>query len=349
LSERAPVSRDGSARVGPTSLSPVIRADCQEPVELAQEFKHLSVDEALRTSHLVEAVIAVGLRDPVGNARAAAAARAAKKRSRVLTAVLGWRPDDGGSPSTPVTQCRPGLQEAAAVRRAFAWMNRSSTVEDGRTRRVCRGISVGMLRHIRCCDEAGEVFRPLHQMYSSCKNAREEAVPKTVLLADPSYSICAFLVRQFQELGVEEVWCADTTDNACAIAAISPPDLIVLELQFGRGSTGFGLLRQLRALAPGSPAVVVTGYGSEAAAVRALALGAKACLSKPASAVEILLASGLRSPDAIAANELSLSLEEAKNAYLRAVLEEAGSISEAARRLGLERRAFRRMLARLPA
>jgi hypothetical protein len=49
--------------------------------------------------------------------------------------------------------------------------------------------------------------------------------------------------------------------------------------------------------------------------------------------VEILLASGLRSPETIADNELSLSLEEAKDAYLRAVLEEAGSISEAARRL----------------
>jgi hypothetical protein len=48
--------------------------------ETAQRLKHCAVDEALRVSHLAEALIELALRDPAVLAKAVVAAKAAKKR-----------------------------------------------------------------------------------------------------------------------------------------------------------------------------------------------------------------------------------------------------------------------------
>ena len=97
--------------------------------------------------------------------------------------------------------------------------------------------------------------------------------------------------------------------------------------------------------------MILTAYGSMAAAVQALKFGAVACLAKPASVGEILRACGVPTErDSVGEEPIlqHMSLQRAHWEYLQRVFEDAGSVSEAARRLGVDRRSLRRMLTKTP-
>jgi two-component system, response regulator RegA len=94
--------------------------------------------------------------------------------------------------------------------------------------------------------------------------------------------------------------------------------------------------------------VIVTAYGSVASAVRAVKLGVGGYLVKPARGVHVLHAIG---QGAAAGDEVQasyLSLDRAIWEVLNEAVEQAGTVSGAARRLGLHARSLRRMLAKYP-
>lgn len=124
------------------------------------------------------------------------------------------------------------------------------------------------------------------------------------------------------------------------------PDLIIAEYRLA-GKSVLDLLGCLpRPL--WSRLVIVTAYGSVASAVRAVKLGVCGYLVKPARGIHVLRAAGR---DPIAAEEVAasyLSLDRAIWEVLNEAVEQAGTVSGAARRLGLHARSLRRMLAKYP-
>jgi two-component system response regulator RegA len=146
-----------------------------------------------------------------------------------------------------------------------------------------------------------------------------------------------FAERHFQVIQV------DSRELLLDTVALHQHQLIVLELQLG-GVPTFDLVGPLRRQYPQSAIVVTALCGSIAAAVRSIREGALDFLIKPVTADQIL--SSL-APDGVTPVEHP-SLDRAIWEYLQQCVQRAGSIAEAARRLGLHRRSLRRMLQSTP-
>jgi two-component system response regulator RegA len=146
-----------------------------------------------------------------------------------------------------------------------------------------------------------------------------------------------------------EVRTAASAREAEALAREESPEWALVDLRMPHGS-GLELVRVLRALDGGTRIVVLTGYGSIATAVEAIRSGACHYLTKPADVDEILAAfegpggEGARGPRE-GTSVPSLDLVEWE--HLQRVLADCGgSLSEAARRLGMHRRSLQRKVAR---
>lgn len=123
------------------------------------------------------------------------------------------------------------------------------------------------------------------------------------------------------------------------------PDLVVAEYRLA-GKCVLDLLDAVpRELWP--RLVIVTSYGSVASAVRAIQLGVRGYLVKPASGADVLRAAGHEAAPPEAPGSY-LSLDRAIWEVLTEAVEQAGTVSGAARRLGLHARSLRRMLAKYP-
>jgi two-component system response regulator RegA len=101
--------------------------------------------------------------------------------------------------------------------------------------------------------------------------------------------------------------------------------------------------------------VIVTAYASIASAVRAVKLGVGGYLIKPTRGDQVLRAAGYpvagEDPEVAAlrdGGEPHLSLDRAIWEFLTQAVEDAGTLSGAARLLGLHARSLRRMLAKYP-
>jgi two-component system response regulator RegA len=137
------------------------------------------------------------------------------------------------------------------------------------------------------------------------------------------------------------------------IAANGAPDLIAAEYRLA-GKRLDDLLEVVpQALWP--RLVIVTAYASIASAVRAVKLGVGGYLIKPARGDQVLRAAGYSvagdAPDVLALHNAAqpyLSLDRAIWEFLTQAVEDAGTLSGAARLLGLHARSLRRMLAKYP-
>jgi len=101
--------------------------------------------------------------------------------------------------------------------------------------------------------------------------------------------------------------------------------------------------------------VIVTAYASIASAVHAVKRGVGGYLVKPARGDQVLRAAGYAvpgdAPDVVALRDAAhpyLSLDRAIWEFLTQAVEDAGTLSGAARLLGLHARSLRRMLAKYP-
>ena len=171
------------------------------------------------------------------------------------------------------------------------------------------------------------------------------------LLLDDDCGARGQLARELRAHGFE----VEATDDAAAATAAAlgqHPALVVLELRT-RAAAGLELLARLQPQLPGTRFVVLTNYGSVATAVRAMRLGATNYLCKPAAAAEVLRAAAHAASNDVDAAEphppalaaaAALTLDEAIWEYVHRTIEEAGSLSEAARRLGLWRQSLKRMI-----
>jgi len=153
----------------------------------------------------------------------------------------------------------------------------------------------------------------------------------------------------FQEVVSVATMCG-AIDAACA----HPFDAALLDLELPDGN-GVDLIPILIDRHPAMTVVVVTGFGSYAAAVDAVRLGASDFLAKPASFPQLLAAldgrdiRGLRHASQSSSRPVPLTLARVEWETINRVLaESSGNVSEAARRLGIRRQSLQRKLRNRP-
>jgi DNA-binding NtrC family response regulator len=78
-----------------------------------------------------------------------------------------------------------------------------------------------------------------------------------------------------------EVALADSGEQALAIFADEPADLVLTDLALGRGASGLDVLRAVKARRPETAVVMITAHGSEKIAVEAMKAGAEDYVPKP--------------------------------------------------------------------
>jgi two-component system, response regulator RegA len=171
--------------------------------------------------------------------------------------------------------------------------------------------------------------------------------PALLLLVEDDRALRTVLERALAARG----FLVDAVDSkAAALAAVAArqPRFVVCDLRLPDGS-GLDLLEELSQQAPAARAVVLTGWGSIPAALRAFRAGAVDFLTKPASADQIVAAL-LAEASATPPPELAVpTLDRVEWEHIQRVLSECGgNVSRAARLLGLDRRSLQRKLAKRP-
>jgi len=166
----------------------------------------------------------------------------------------------------------------------------------------------------------------------------------TILVVDDDAVFRASFARMLRRRGFEVV-AVGSVREALEVVDEAKPERAVIDLKMPGGS-GLELVETLQ----GRPCevVVLTGYGSIATALEAVRLGAKHYLTKPADCDDVLAAfdGGLEMrPEGVRDEPKTPSLARTEWEHINRVLNDTGgNISEAARRLGLQRRTLQRKL-----
>lgn len=109
---------------------------------------------------------------------------------------------------------------------------------------------------------------------------------ETVLIIDDSAELRSVL-ETILPFGGYRVLCAATGEAGLALASEQRPDLIMVDLELP-DTNGLRILEELNAWGLTVPTIMMTGYGSEGVAARALRLGVRDYLIKPFTTDEVL-------------------------------------------------------------
>lgn len=176
----------------------------------------------------------------------------------------------------------------------------------------------------------------------------------SILLVDDDDAFRERLARAFQKRGYVVTTAANAMATKSMLAASSSqPDAAVIDLKMP-GESGLELARWLAGQFPTMRLLMLTGYGSIASAVHAVKVGVADYLTKPADADQILRALFAENtekthPELAEAVAQAPSLGRVEWEHIQRVLHECGgSISAAARALGIERRSLQRKLQKFP-
>jgi two-component system response regulator RegA len=168
---------------------------------------------------------------------------------------------------------------------------------------------------------------------------------RAVLIVDDHDLFAGSLGSSFAQAGFE-AWHERDFSAASTVVSELRPELVVTEIRIG-GEWIFDVAHALRRC--GSRIAITTAYPSIATAIRAVREGFDGYVAKPATAALILGALAVDDRgDANNAEPSWPSLDLTIWEHINQVFVEAGSMSEAARRLRLDRRSLRRMLTKRP-
>ena len=170
-----------------------------------------------------------------------------------------------------------------------------------------------------------------------------------VLIVDDDDAYRARLIKSFERRGFVALGASDAK-GAAYVARQVEVAFAVVDLRLP-GRSGLDVVIDLRDARPDVNIVVVTGYGSIATALEAVRRGATHYLTKPVDVDDILVAfAGGRVPgrDDLPDGDVP-SLARVEWEHIQRVLADCdGNISEAARRLRMQRRSLQRKLAKFP-
>lgn len=177
--------------------------------------------------------------------------------------------------------------------------------------------------------------------------------PRRAIIVDAERSSQRRLCDDLTRLGCEVRVLSEIADLRDALARDPEADVIAAEYRLAGKRLDDLLAVVPEALRP--RLVIVTSYASIASAVRAVKLGVGGYLVKPAHGEQVLRAAGYTIPDhdpdaagRLEAAQPYRSLDRAVWEFLTLAVEDAGTLSGAARLLGLHARSLRRMLAKYP-
>lgn len=100
-----------------------------------------------------------------------------------------------------------------------------------------------------------------------------------LLIVDDNVSIFQSLQLNFHDFGYACQWAKNEQETMAALAE-TPPQAILLDLSLGK-EDGLIILEKIRNTLPDCPVIMITGYGTLEAAVKAIKLGAYEFLAKP--------------------------------------------------------------------
>jgi two-component system NtrC family sensor kinase len=118
------------------------------------------------------------------------------------------------------------------------------------------------------------------------KDVDVDMVPKTVLIIDDSDELRSLLESILPFGGYRAIGTGTGGEGLC-LAAEEKPDAILVDLELP-DMNGLKVLESLAHQNPSIPTIMMTGYGSEGIAARALVLGASGYLIKPFTTEEVL-------------------------------------------------------------
>ncbi|MGV8072975.1 MAG: sigma-54-dependent transcriptional regulator [Syntrophobacteraceae bacterium] len=110
-------------------------------------------------------------------------------------------------------------------------------------------------------------------------------MPKKILVVDDERSMREFLEIMLQKEGYE-VRCADNGKEAIEIFGLEPCDLVITDIRM-KPIDGLEVLKQCKAVSPGTVVIIISAYASTETAVSAMKEGAYDYLPKPFSIDEM--------------------------------------------------------------
>jgi ActR/RegA family two-component response regulator len=194
----------------------------------------------------------------------------------------------------------------------------------------------------------------VHEIRATVRDTLPAPRPRRAIVVDAERCSQRTLCGDLLQLGCATRVVADVATLGDELARTDGvPDLIAAEYRLAGKRLDDLLDIVPRALWP--RLVIVTAYASIASAVRAVKLGVGGYLVKPARGDQVLRAAGYLlpgdAPEVVALQDSAqpyLSLDRAIWEFLTQAVEDAGTLSGAARLLGLHARSLRRMLAKYP-
>ncbi len=130
---------------------------------------------------------------------------------------------------------------------------------------------------------------------------------RTILVIDDEAGIRIALKKLFSRSNAE-VRTAETADEAIEIVEGWRIDVVILDLNLGRGKSGIDVLRAIRCIEEEVPVIIITGYGTIDNAVSAMKEGASDFVLKPVDNTSLL---------EIVSKNLEYSNLKSENAYLK--------------------------------
>ncbi len=110
---------------------------------------------------------------------------------------------------------------------------------------------------------------------------------KSILIVDDEEIIRNVLRRKLEQTTAYRVFTADDGVVALDMFKEQPVDLVISDLLM-KEMNGIELLRNLKAIEPGIPVIIITGYGTLDDAIEAIHLGAEDFIKKPFDINEVL-------------------------------------------------------------
>ena len=167
----------------------------------------------------------------------------------------------------------------------------------------------------------------------------------SLLIVEDDELLCQCLARAMEARGFR-VTTAATVAQALIQIELGTPAFTTVDLQLPDGC-GLTVIEALKARQPNARAIILTGYGNLATAVKAAKIGAVDYLTKPADADDIasvLLATG---DSKAQPPKQPMTAERARWEHIQNIYASCGrNVSEAARRLAMHRRTLQRILAK---
>jgi two-component system, response regulator RegA len=167
----------------------------------------------------------------------------------------------------------------------------------------------------------------------------------SVLIVEDDERLMQCLARAMELRGFK-VMIAGSVRDGLAQIQLSAPEYALVDMRFDDGS-GLDVVAALKKQRPDARAIILTGYGNIATAVKAVKLGAVDYLTKPVDADDIVSALFAPLGGKAEAPQHPMSPVDVRLQHIQQVHEASGrNVSETARRLNMHRRTLQRILTR---